>query len=156
MTKGPQSATAALLAIAALAGAGAAAAHGAAYSGTTRDGSRITLKVAGGKASAIKTIVPTSCVESSGSLQTVAGGELFQPPGSFALGRAGKARALQPAAMNGGIRATKNYTVDVRRSGGKLTGTLRVNFSYLRPGVDLSHSYTFICSGSTKFSLKAR
>lgn len=156
MTKGPKSVTAALLATAALTSAGAAAAHGAAYSGKTRDGSRITLKVAGGKASAIRTIVPTSCVESSGSFQTVAGGELFQPPGAFALGRAGKARALQPAAMNGGIRATKNYTVVIRQAGGKLTGTLRVNFSYLRPGVDIYHSYTFICSGSTKFSLKAR
>lgn len=135
---------------------GAAGAHGAAYAGKTRDGSSIRLKVAGGKVSAINTTVPTSCVETTGSFGTRVGAELFQPPGSFALGRAGRARALQPAAMNGGTRATKNYTVDVRKAGAKLTGTLRVNFSFLRPGVDIYHSYIFVCTGSTKFSLAAR
>lgn len=147
--------TTTVLAILALAVA-AAGAHGAAYAGKTRDGSSIRLKVAGGKVSAINTTVPTSCVETTGSFGTRAGAELFQPPGSFALGRAGRARALQPAAMNDGTRATKNYTVDVRRAGAKLTGTLSVNFSFLRPGVDIYHSYIFICTGSTKFSLAAR
>lgn len=144
------------LAVLALASIGATGANGAAYAGKTRDGSRIRLKVAGNKVSAIRTTVPTSCVETTGSFGTRAGAELFQPPGSFALGRAGRARALQPAAMNGGTRATKNYTVDVRRAGAKLNGTLSVNFSFLRPGVDIYHSYVWICTGSTRFSLTAR
>lgn len=150
--------TTTLLAVLALAARaiGAAGAHAAAYAGKTRDGSSIRLKVAGNKVSAIRTTVPTSCVETTGSFGTRAGAELFQPPGSFALGRAGRARALQPAAMNGGTRATKNYTVDVRKAGSKLTGTLRVNFSFLRPGPDIYSSYIFICTGSTRFSLAAR
>lgn len=147
--------TTAVLAIAALA-IGAAGAQGAAYAGKTRDGSSIRLKVAGTKVSGIRTMVPTSCVETTGSFGTRAGAELFQPPGSFALGRAGRTRALQPAAMNGGTRATKNYAVDVRKAGARLTGTLRVNFSFLRPGVDIYHSYIWVCTGSTKFSLAPR
>jgi hypothetical protein len=145
----------AAVAAAALAGS-TGTAHGAVYSGKTRDGSSIRLTVAGKRVKALRTTVPTSCVESSGSGQTTAGAELFQPPGAFALGRAGKVSALQPAAMNGGTRATKNYTVDVRAAGGKVSGTLKVNFSFLRPGADIYHSYTFICQGSTRFSLRAR
>lgn len=144
------------LALAVLLTAGSAGGQAATYAGKTRDGSGIRLKVAGRKVSAIRTTVPTSCVETTGSGQTRAGAELFQPPGSFALGRAGRARALQPAAMNSGIRATKNYTVDVRRSGAKLTGTLSVNFSFLRPGPSIYSSYIFICTGSTKFTLAGR
>lgn len=152
MTKVMTTTVLALLALA----FGAASAQGAAYAGKTRDGSSIRLKVVGSRVSAIKTSVPASCVETTGSFATRAGAELFQPPGSFALGRAGRARALQPAAMNGGIRATKSYTVEVRRAGAKLTGTLRVSFSFLRPGVDVYHSYVFVCTGSTRFSLAAR
>jgi hypothetical protein len=138
----------------------AGAADGAAarsYSGTTKGGDKIRFDLAGTKLSKISTAVPTSCVETSGSGQTAAGAELFQPPGSFALGRTGKARALQPAAMNQGIRVTKNYTVTTKGSaGGTISGRLAVNFSYLRPGIDIYSSYIYICTGTTSFTAKPR
>src|SRR3712207_3365373 len=76
------------------------AAEAAKLSGTTKDGSKITLKRSGAKVSAIKTMVPAMCVETTGSGRTRAGGELFTPPGSFVLGGQRKTKAVQPAAMN--------------------------------------------------------
>src|SRR4051812_31750386 len=119
--------TAAVAATAALAvavpSAGAATLHG-----TTGGGSKVTLKRSGAKVSKIRTMVPTMCVETTGSGFTRAGGELFRPPGAFAMGRERKAKALQPAAMNHGTKATKNYTVKVTNAGGRaVSGKLSVN-----------------------------
>ncbi|MDW5598638.1 hypothetical protein VSS74_30030 [Conexibacter stalactiti] len=138
----------------------AASADGAtatSYSGKTKGGNTIRFELSGGKLSRINTGVPTSCVETSGSGQTAAGAELFQPPGAFALGKTVKARALQPAAMNQGIKATKNYTVTTSgKAGGTISGRLAVNFSYLRPGIDIYHSYIYVCNGTTSFTAKPR
>lgn len=138
----------------------AVAADGAAatsYAGKTKAGTTIRFDVSGRKVSRIDTTVPTSCVETTGTGQTRAGAELFRPPGSFALGTTGKARALQPAAMNQGIRATKNYTVTTKAAGGgAISGRLAVNFSFLRPGYDIYHSTTFICNGTTSFNVRPR
>lgn len=127
------------------------------YSGKTSGGTAIRFELAGKRLTKISTTVPTSCVETTGSSGTAAGAELFTPPGGFALGRAAKARALQPAAMNQGIRATKNYTVTTKgAAGGTISGRVAVNFSYLRPGIDIYHSYIWICNGTASFTAKPR
>ena len=133
-----------------------AAAEAASYKGKTKGGSSITFKLSGKRISKINTVVPTLCVETTGSGLSRAGAELFQPPGKFKLGKTTKRKALQPAAMNGGTKATKNYTVSAKRSGGKVTGKLKVNFSFLRLDLFRRLPYTYICSGSTTFSAKAR
>jgi hypothetical protein len=136
---------------------GGATADAATYAGRTAGGTTIRFKLDGKRIRALSTTVPTVCLETSGSGMTRAGAELFQPPGSFALGRTGKARALQPAAMNQGIRATKNYTVTTKAAGaGKVSGALELSFSYLRPGIDIYRSYTYVCSGKTRFTATAR
>jgi len=131
-----------------------AGADAAKYKGKTKGGSTITLKAKGNKVSKIRTAVPIVCVETTGTGQTRAGTELFQPPGSFKLGKKAKRKALQPAAINSGNKATKNYTVSVRRSGGKIKGKLKVNLSFLRLSLFKSLPDTYICSGSTTFSAK--
>jgi hypothetical protein len=146
------SAAAALL----LAGTAQGAAAGS-YSGTTKAGNAIRFQLAGKQVRAISTGVPTVCLETTGSGQSRAGVELFQPPGAFALGKTAKARALQPAAMNQGIRATKNYTVTTKpAAGGRISGRLQLSFSFLRPGFDIYHSYIYMCTGSTTFSATPR
>jgi hypothetical protein len=122
--------------------------------GTTKDGNRITLKRSGNKVSKIKTMVSTICTETTGSGYTRAGGELFEPPGSFTLGSEQKTKALQPAAMNHGNDATKNYTVKVRKSGRGVRGKLSVNFSFLIPDLYRSMPYIYLCQGTSTFTAK--
>jgi hypothetical protein len=127
----------------------------ATLSGTTEGGTKITLKRSATKVSAIRTIVPVICVETTGSGYTRAGGELFQPPGAFAIGAERKAKALQPAAINSGNEATKNYTVQLAPAGRRgVRGKLSVNLSFLIPDLFRSLPYIYSCQGTTTF--KAR
>ena len=130
--------------------AGAATLHG-----TTKDGTKITLKRSGSKVSKIRSMVPTMCVETTGSGYTRAGGELFEPPGSFAIGGQRKAKALQPSAMNHGTEATKNYTVKLAGAGGRaVSGKLSVNFSFLIPDLFRNMPYIYMCQGTTTFTAR--
>ena len=134
----------------------ASAARPVAYTGKTSGGSSITLKRSGSQVKALRTVVSTVCVETTGSGQTRAGSELYRPPGVLTLGKQRKVKALQPAAMNSGTKATKHYTVKVRDSGPKLKGKLRLSFSFLRLDLFRTLPYTFICTGTAKFTAKPR
>jgi hypothetical protein len=131
-----------------------AAAEAMTYKGKTEGGGRISFSVSGKTVSRVNGAVPTVCLETMGSYQSRAGAELYQPPGSFRLGRTAQVKALQPAAMNEGINATKTYTVSTRRTGGRLTGRLRLSFYFLRPGPSIYQSYIYMCSSSVSFSAK--
>jgi hypothetical protein len=145
----------ALAAVTAALAAGAPAAGAATLHGKTKDGNRITLKRSGDTVSKIKTMVATMCVETTGSGYTRAGGELFRPPGSYTLGGTHKDSALQPAAMNHGTKATKNYTLKLRpASRGGVKGKLSVNFSFLIPDLYRSLPYTYVCQGTTTFTAR--
>src|SRR5919204_1779896 len=141
-----------ILATAALLAAGAATAAGGGYRGKTRDGSTIPFRLAGKTISGVNTAVPTICLETTGSYQRRSGIEIYQPPGALRVGATVKTKALQPAAMNRGIKATKNYTfTSAAAPGGKIRGTLKLSFSFLALGPDPYHSYIYICTGATTF-----
>ena len=134
---------------------GAPAAGAATLHGKTDGGHKITLKRSGSSVSKIKTMVPAICVETTGSGYTRAGGEIVQPPGSFTIGRQRKAKALQPAALNRGIKATKNYTVKVTRVGGRaVQGKVSVNYSFLVPDLFRYTPYIYICQGTATFTAR--
>jgi hypothetical protein len=126
------------------------------YAGKTKSEASVSFKLSGSKVSGLKTTVPAVCLESTGSYGSRAGVELFMPPGSFTLGRTKQVKDLQPAAMNQGIKATKTFTVSLRRSGGRVAGKLRVSFSFMRPGMTIYDSYIYFCTGSTSFSAGPR
>ncbi len=136
-----------------IAGAGASPAAAASFKGKTKGGSTVSFKLKGSKLKGIKTIVPAICLETGGSYSSRAGGELFQPP-KATLGKKVKSSALQPAIMNQAAKATKNYTVEARRSGRKIKGKFSLNYSFLVP--DLYQTRIFICSGSTTFTARPR
>jgi hypothetical protein len=143
------------LAATALLVAAVPAAEAVTYKGKTENGGRISFSVSGKTVSRVNGAVPTVCLETMGSYQSTAGAELYQPPGSFRLGRSGQVKALQPAAMNQGIKATKTYTFSSRPAGnGKVAGKLRLSFSFLRPGPSIYQSYIYMCSSSVSFSAK--
>lgn len=136
-----------------VAGSTASPASAAPYKGKTKGGSTVTFKLKGSKLKGIRTIVPTICLETGGHYTSRAGGELFQPP-KATLGKKVKSKALQPAAMNHAIKATKNYTVVARRKGKKIQGKFSLNYSFLVP--DLYVTRIFICSGTTTFTATPR
>lgn len=141
------------LAVLGLAAASTAAAAGQAeYRGKTKAGTSIKFRVAGKTLSGLSTAVPVVCLETTGSYSSNSGVEIYQPPGAFRIGTTAKTKALQPAAMNRGIKATKNYTVTTASSGGRVTGTLKISYSFLRLGADPYHSLIYICSGTTTFT----
>ncbi len=127
----------------------------AAYKGKTKGGSSVTFKLNGNKATGIKTVVPTICLETTGGYTSRAGAEIYQPTAAARVGRTVKSKALQPAAMNQGIDATKNYEVTLKKKGKGLSGTLKLNFSFLIPDL-WTGAKIFICSGSTTFNASPR
>ena len=126
------------------------------YKGRTSGGSSITLKRSGTAIGSIRTVVPTICTETTGSGLSRAGAELFQPPGRTTLGRTRKVKALQPAAMNSGSKATKNYTIRATRSGRRIKGKLKLSFSFLRLDLFRSTPYIYLCSGTATFVARPR
>ncbi len=124
------------------------------YKGKTKGGNSVTFNLSGQQARQIRTLVPTICLETTGNYSSRAGGELFQPVAPARLGRTVKSRALQPAALNMGIKATKNYEVRIQKSGRVVSGKLSLNFSFLVP--DLYGARIFICSGTTTFTARPR
>jgi hypothetical protein len=110
-----------------------AATAGTAYHGKTKAGTTIRFSLSGRAVSGLVTSVPVVCLETSGTYQNRGGIELFKPP-AFALGNSVQTKALQPSIMNNGNKVTKTYTITAAKSGGKVSGKLRISFSFLRPG----------------------
>jgi len=143
------------MAVAATLAVGVPSASAATLQGKTDGGTRITLKRSGSKVSQIRTAVPAMCVETTGSGRTRAGSELFRPPGSFTVNRERKTKALQPAALNQGIEATKNYAVKLTAAGRRaVRGELSVNFSFLIPDLFRPMPYVYSCQGTTTFTAR--
>jgi hypothetical protein len=146
---------AALAAAASLLAAAPATADAATFKGKTEGAGRIAFKLSGSTISRINGAVPTVCLETMGSYQSTAGVERYRPPAAFRLGRSAQVKALQPAAMNQGIKATKTYTFSSRPAGnGKVAGKLRLSFSFLRPGPSIYQSYIYMCSSAVSFDAK--
>ena len=131
-----------------------ASAKSVSYKGKTKGGSSITFKRSGNSISKINSAVPVVCVSSTSSA-TRAGADIYQPGGSFRLGTTGKRKIKQRSAMAYSLKLTKNYKFTSKRGrGGKVTGKLDVNFSYLVPS--LYSMQIFICQGVTNFSAMPR
>lgn len=126
------------------------------YKGRTEDDGRVRLRLAGKRISDFKGTVPAVCLELGGSYGSRVGYELFRPPGTFTLGRTRKVKAMQPAALNGNAKLTKNYTVTVRPAGEKkVRGKLKLSYVFLTFGFpDITYLWT--CSSSVTFTAHRR
>jgi hypothetical protein len=147
--------TAVAVAIAGGATAGPADAAKRTLKGKTQGGYSISMKRSGKSITAMKGMVPTSCVSPQGG--TLAGGEIFRPPGSFRLGATKKTQALQDPAMHYD-KVTKHYTVTLKRGRrGRITGRLHLNFSFQTLGSSSFGGYylkTWICRGDDTFTAR--
>jgi hypothetical protein len=125
----------------------AAQAKPVAYTGKTKEGSKISFVLSGGKVSRIRTLIPTSCASAQGG-DPKAGLDVFQPPGGFILGRSVKRKAEKQDTAMTYYDVTKNYTVTIRRADGRISGELAVNWSW----VDVSVPKIYTCLGNARFS----
>ncbi len=133
-----------------------AAARPVAYQGKTKGGYSVTFKRSGARISGITTGVPTVCLATNRYGRSESGVELFQPPGAFTLGRTAKVSAYQKPVMYYS-KVTKNYTVTVKRGArGRISGRLKVVFSFIVPTFPMPSMIIYGCVGSTTFTAKPR
>jgi len=124
------------------------------YTGKTDGGFQISFKVKGNKVSKLKGMVPASCISPTGG--TRVGGELFRPPGKYAIGKTRKAKVKQQPAMHYS-KVTKNYKVTLKKAKrGGFKAKLHVNFSFLtfEPSVYGASLKTWICRGDDTFTAR--
>jgi hypothetical protein len=148
--------TSALAAACILGGASPAAmakSHGVSYSGKTRDGDPISFTLNRSKITKLNAYVPTLCLPTSGL--PLSGTDAFDPPGSFQLGRTGKAKAKRYNNIWRTSDVTKNFAVSTKHGrGGVITGRLHSDYSFLM----IVYSYPisarpYVCTGDTTFRI---
>jgi len=127
-----------------------------AYSGKTRNGDPISFTVSGSRIKHLKAYVPTLCLATEGL--PMSGTDPFDPPGSFPVGKAGKAKAKRPNAIWNTSDVTKNFVVKSKRDRhGRVSGKLHVDYSFL----ELIWTYPissrpYVCTGDTTFHLSPK
>jgi hypothetical protein len=150
MLRGMKTKLLSLTAVLALVAAAPAAAKPVKYSGKTKDGSKINFVLSHGKISKISTVVPGLCLSAQGG-SPEAGGEIFNPPGGFALGKSVKRKAEKQDSTLAYFDVTKNYTVTTHRSGKKITGDLAENWAWT---LVTWPPKLYTCVGNSHFSAK--
>lgn len=149
---------AALAAVAALAAAApASAAKTVDYKGKTRGGHTITFKRQGSKVWWISTMVPTVCLPINRvGERSIAGAEIFTPPGYEIVGKEVAFKDLQKPALYYS-KVTKNYKVALKNGRrGALTGRLHVTFSFIIPTYPMPAMIIYSCVGDSTFSARPR
>jgi hypothetical protein len=140
-----------LMAVVALVVAAApAAADAKRYKGKTKGGSSITFTLSGKKISKVNTVVPAICL-SIQSTASRAGAELYQPPGSFTLGKTVKRKASKRPSALARYPLTMNYTFSSKKRGGKVTGKAKVSYSFIIPSL-FGNPTIYTCLGTTSFT----
>ncbi|HEX2232248.1 MAG TPA: hypothetical protein VHG69_02670 [Thermoleophilaceae bacterium] len=136
--------------------AAAQAAKGVPYKGKTTGGHPITFKYSKGKMHNVKTGVPMTCISIQGGGSPVTGADLWTA-GWLKVGlRDHKVTETSPTALH--YRdVTKNHTINTRRGrNGAITGSIRVQFSFLIPKYPIGTFSIYSCLGSMKFKATPR
>lgn len=125
------------------------------YHGTTRAGDPISFRASGSRVRGLSAYVPTVCLATDGV--PLSGTDPFDPPGSFRIGRTGKATAKRDNAIWDTSKVTKHFRVTLKRQrSGGVSGKLHVDYSFLQILFTYPiSSRPYVCSGDTTFRLKA-
>ncbi len=123
------------------------------YEGETDGGQEISYDLTGKRISNFDGYIAVTCVPTHGTPLTFS--DEFNPPGSFVLGKSGKASNSEYMAYKGDV--TRNFTVDIKPAGKRWKVGLHVNYSYEQvmgtSGLELE-KYFYICQGDDSFSFK--
>jgi hypothetical protein len=127
------------------------------YKGKTRGGNTITFKRQGSKVWWISTMVPTVCLPINRvGEKSIAGAEIFTPPGYEIVGKEVAFKDLQKPALYYS-KVTKNYKVSLKNGRrGALSGKLHVSFSFIIPTYPMPSMIIYSCVGDSTFSARPR
>lgn len=144
----------ALFAVAAPAAATAKPAQVAHYEGETDDGEEISFDLIGKRLSGFDGYISTTCVPTHGTPLTAT--TEFNPPGSYLLGKTGKASNTEYISYKGDV--TKNYTIELKQDRrNHYVAGIHVNYSYEEvtgsSGLELEQHF-YICQGDDSFDFK--
>jgi hypothetical protein len=121
------------------------------YDGKSVTGQEFSFALTGKRITDVNGYMTTTCVPTHGTPTT--GSTEFDPPGSFVLGKAGKASETENMAYKGDV--TKNYEITFKKGRGLLwTAHLHVDYSYEEVffgyGSEIEQKF-FICQGDDDF-----
>ncbi len=140
--------------VAPLAAASPAVAKPVAYSGKTSSGHKITFTMNGGRIHDLTAGVRTSCLSIQGGGAPISGGEVFGFRGSVPLKRHVSFSFMAKPAFHYN-EVTMKHDLWVRRGGGnRVTGKMRLQYSFLIPRYPIGTFTIYSCLGGATF--KAR
>jgi hypothetical protein len=130
------------------------AAKGVPYKGKTTGGHKITFSYAKGKMWRVVTGVPMTCIPIQGVGTPQTGVDLWTA-GWLNVGLKNlKVTEKSKSALHYN-EVTKNHTISTRRTrGGTISGSIRVQYSFLIPKYPIGTFSIYSCLGNIKFSAK--
>ena len=144
----------ALAAMFAAAAPAAQAAKGVSYTGKTTGGHKVTFRLANGKMHRFVTGVPMTCVSIQGGGSPMTGVEPWTA-GWVKVGikKYEFSEKSKPALYSNEV--TKNHTISTRRGPGKaISGSIRVQYSFLIPKYPIGTFSIYSCLGTMSFKAK--
>jgi hypothetical protein len=145
----------AVLALLALTDASAAAAGSTTYEGKTSSGHTITFQIAGGNLHDVTAGVRVSCIPIQGGGMPLGGSEVFGFRGSTAFKRHVRFSFMSKPAFHYS-EVTMNHDMWLKRRGRRITGRLRIQYSFLVPKYPPGTFAVYSCLGGATFASTAR
>jgi hypothetical protein len=136
------------------AAAPAANAKAVPYKGKTTGGHEMTFTYSKGKMRNVSTAVPMTCLSIQGGGAPISGAELWQFTWiKVPLTKYTWSETSKPSLYYSDVKRT--HTVTTRRArNGKISGSIRVQYSFLIPKYPIPSFAIYSCLGNTKFSAK--
>ena len=144
----------AMAAVFALAVPAANAAKGVPYKGKTTGGHKVTFTFKKGKMRNVVTAVPMTCLSIQGGGSPISGAELWNFDGvQVPLRKYTWSEVSKPSLYYNDV--TRTHTVTTRRARNRtISGSIRVQYSFLIPKFPIPSFAIYSCLGNTKFTAK--
>jgi len=136
--------------------AGTAVAKPVGYTGKTSSGHKITFTVKNGRIHDLTAGVATSCLAIQGGGAPISGGELFGFRGSVRLKPHVTFSFMSKPAFHYNEVTMKHDLWVTRGSGGRLSGKMRLQYSFLIPKYPIGTFSVYSCLGNATFKAKPR
>jgi hypothetical protein len=133
----------------------AQAAKGVPYKGKTTGGNTIKFRYANNKMVNVKTGVPMTCIPIQGIGRPQIGLDLWTADWLKLPTRNLKVTETSPSSLHYN-EVTKNHTINAKRNrNGTISGSIRVQYSFLIPKYPIGTFSIYSCLGNMKFTARA-
>ena len=134
---------------------GAAAAKAVPYVGKTSSGHKVTFKVKRGRIHDMRAGIRMACIPIQGGGRALGGSEIFGFSGSLRLKRHNKFRYMDKPAFHY-KEATWSSELWLKRRGRRISGRMRLQYSFLVPRFTPGTFTIYSCAGGATFRAKPR